>query len=143
MPPLDLLPSALAVGAFLSAAFGTIAQRYAVRGGAEKLNSSTLEDRLEQLGRTMRDAAKLLNQVQAEIEARSARAKNLKEEAQTAEELAKLNQAERDAIATLVRNEIGAETRKATRQSYIAGALFFIAGVIATVTVTLFIHPLH
>lgn len=91
----------------------------------------------------MSSAARLLNQVEAEIQARSASAERLKEEAQAAENLANLNQAQRDAIAKLVRNEIGVETKKATRQSYIASALFFIAGVAATITITLLVHPLH
>ncbi|MBV9012125.1 MAG: hypothetical protein JO272_08750 [Pseudonocardiales bacterium] len=88
-----------------------------------ELKITTLEDRLEELGRTMRSAARLLNQVEAEIQVRSASAERLKEEAQTAENLVKLNQEQRDAIAKLVRNEIGVETKKVTRQSYTTTSL--------------------
>jgi CHASE1-domain containing sensor protein len=138
-----LTQAVIAVLTVVASLFGFILQRRVARSRTAEPKIATLEDRLEELGCTMRSAARLLNQVEAEIQARSASAERLKEEAQAAENLVKLNQAQRDAIAKLVRNEIGAETKKATRQSYIASALFFIAGVAATITITLLIHPLH
>jgi VIT1/CCC1 family predicted Fe2+/Mn2+ transporter len=84
----------------------------------------------------------LVEQVTAEIEARAATAERLKDEAQAAEQLAQLSKAERDAVARLVRAEVSDENRRSTRLSVVTSALFFVAGVAATVAVTLFVHPL-
>jgi predicted ATP-dependent protease len=85
----------------------------------------------------------LVEQVTAEIEARAATAERLRDEAQAAEQLAQLSKAERDAVARLVRAEVSDQNRKSTRLSFVASALFFVAGVAATVAVALLVHPLH
>ncbi len=101
----------------------------------------TLEERLKDLGQTMRTSAELLTTVQAEIEARAARAERLAEEVQTAERLAELNKAERDAVARLVRAEIAGESKRSARRDLLINGLFFVAGIAASVAVTLFVHP--
>ena len=97
--------------------------------------------RLARLGSTMQESAQLLEQVSGEIEARSAAAAQLQKEAQEAEQLAKLNQAERDAVVRAVRAEIVSESKKSARQGLWANLLFFIAGVAASIAVTLFVQP--
>jgi TolA-binding protein len=103
----------------------------------------TLEQRIQALAETMRSSARLVEQVTAEIEARAATAERLRDEAQAAEQLAQLSKAERDAVARLVRAEVSDQNRKSTRLSFVASALFFVAGVAATVAVALLVHPLH
>jgi type VI protein secretion system component VasF len=73
---------------------------------------------------------------------RAARAKLLKEEAETAEQLAKLTEAERAAVARVVRGEIAVEGRRSTRLGIWMSLLFFVLGVGASVGVTLLVHPL-
>jgi hypothetical protein len=116
------------------------------RATSKELSSSTeitLEQRIQALAETMRSSARLVEQVTAEIETRAATAERLRDEAQAAEQLAQLSKAERDAVARLVRAEVSDQNRRSTRLSFVASVLFFVAGVAATVAVTLFVHPLH
>lgn len=103
----------------------------------------TLEQRLEALARTMRQSSRLLEQVTAELEVRATAAERLRRDAATAEQVAKLNQAERDAVAHLLRAELTTEARRSTRVAILTGLLFFVGGVAATVGVTLFVQPLY
>jgi uncharacterized protein YicC (UPF0701 family) len=103
---------------------------------------ASLEERLSELGDNLRDSARLLTEVEAEIEARAARAERLKREADDAERLAALAASERDAVARLVRAEIGAEGRRSLRRGLLINLLFFVAGILASIAVTLLVHPL-
>lgn len=125
----------------LSALLARILQRRTGRATIEVAGEESLEVRLARLGSTMQESAQLLEQVSGEIEARSAAAAQLQKEAQEAEQLAKLNQAERDAVVRAVRAEIVSESKKSARQGLWANLLFFIAGVAASIAVTLFVQP--
>lgn len=131
------------LGSVLATLLASLLQYIQQRRRTPTAQEVTLEQRLDALARTMRESSRLLQQVSAEIEVRAATAERLKDEAQTAEQLAKLNQAQAEAVAKLVGTVVGGESKRSTRQSVLAGALFFIGGVAATVTVTLFVHPLH
>jgi TolA-binding protein len=139
-------PSVIAVlaasGSAVSAVVAAAAQRRFLSMGTSSSTEITLEERIQALAETMRASGRLVEQVTAEIEARAATAERLKDEAQAAEQLAQLSKAERDAVARLVRAEVSDENRRSTRLSVVTSALFFVAGVAATVAVTLFVHPL-
>jgi hypothetical protein len=64
----------------------------------------------------------------------------LQEEATAAQRLAQLNQEQADAVARLVRAEVVSGERNAFRKGLIANVLFFVAGVAATIAVTVFTH---
>jgi hypothetical protein len=102
----------------------------------------TLEDRLDQLSKTMKESAQLLEQVSSEIAARALAAERIKEEAYAAERLAAFNDEAREAVARLVRSEVKADSRHMFRLGLLANAGFFLFGVLATITVALLIHPL-
>jgi len=95
-----------------------------------------LEDRLADLGDAMRSAALLLEEVQAEIQARVALADKAKRDADEANQVAQLNEAQRTAVARLVRAELASEVSQGTMRSFWLGfatnLLFFIAGAALT-----------
>lgn len=74
----EVLVAAVAVGALTVAALGFLgAKSDAERAASQK----TLEERLDELSKSMRDSARLVEQVSAELEARAASARRLTEEA--------------------------------------------------------------
>lgn len=140
MEPLTVAVAAMAVSA-LSGFFAQILQRRTRRTTIEVKGEESLEARLARLGSTMQESARLLEQVSGEIDARAAAAAQLQREAREAEQLAQLNQAERDAVVRAVRAEIVSESKKSARQGLLANILFFIAGIAASIAVTLFVQP--
>ncbi|MGY1705511.1 hypothetical protein ACI79C_13150 [Geodermatophilus sp. SYSU D00697] len=103
---------------------------------------ATLENRLEDLARTMRTSARLLAQVSAEMEARSARAAELKSQVEEAERLAQLSQEDREAVARLFRAELAGETKIVSAAQWRANWLFFLGGVLVSVRIQLFVTPI-
>jgi hypothetical protein len=100
----------------------------------------SLEDRLRDLGDLMRSSSRVLEEVQAEIQARITLAENAKRDADEAEQLAQLNDAQRAALARLVRAEVSGEISRGGRRSFWLGVVvnfvFFAAGVGVTVVLT-------
>lgn len=80
----------------------------------------------------MRSSSHVLEEVQAEIQARIALAEKAKVDAMEAEQLAQLNEAQRVALARLVRAEVSSEVTKSSRRSFWQSVgmnfLFFAAG---------------
>ncbi|HEX6472198.1 MAG TPA: hypothetical protein VF069_24105 [Streptosporangiaceae bacterium] len=137
----NLVSYGSAVVSLVVAAVGTwLTSRRHGRDG--KTAEVTLEDRLKELGDSARQSARLLAEVEAEIDARAARAARLKRDAEDAEHILALTEQERHAVARLVRAEVGAEGRRNFRQGLWINLLFFVAGVLASIAVTLLIHPL-
>jgi hypothetical protein len=103
---------------------------------AARPSPTKLEDRLADLGDTMRSAALLLEEVQAEIQTRIALAEKAKLDADEADQVAQLNEAQRVAVARLVRAELASEVSHGTKRSFWLGFatnfFFFIAGVALT-----------
>ncbi len=141
MDPISLVVALAAVasaGGGLLTELGTRAARrlMGVDEPAEKAGES-LEARLTALGETMRASARLLEEISAEMDARLVAAERLKTESQAAERLAELNEAQRQAVARLVRAEVSTEGKKSFRQGLLANFLFFLAGVFASIATTL------
>ncbi|MGC5019396.1 hypothetical protein [Micromonospora sp. DT47] len=97
----------------------------------------TLEDRLTDLGDLMRSSSRVLEEVQAEIQARLALAEKAKKDADEAQQVAQLNEAQRLAVARLVRAELAGEVSKSSKRTFWQGFavnfFFFAAGVVASV----------
>ena len=142
---LDLLPTVLAmlgfVGALASFIASFLAQR--TRGPTKSQPEQTLEERLSDLGDLMRSSARLLEQIQSEIQARIALATKAKQDADEAERIAQLNEAQRIAVARLVRAELAGEVAKTSRRSFWQGFAvnfaFFVSGSILSVITTLWL----
>jgi hypothetical protein len=119
---------------------------YGVRREERSLSLSsqkTIEERFNELSKSMRDSARLVEQLSAELDARAATAKRLKEEADAAEALAKVNKEQADAIRRMMDVELAVAARRNRKEAIALGILFFLLGGGVTVLVTLLIHPLH
>ena len=103
----------------------------------------TTERRLEHLAETLRESARAMREVEAEIRIRREATEDLKKEADEAQRVASLNADARDAVQQLFRDELAVESRRNFRASLKVNILVFIAGVLATVAIALFVHPLH
>jgi hypothetical protein len=111
-----------------------------------------LEGRIDRLSRSFQESARLIEQVSAELEARSLTARRLKEEAENAEALARLHKDEADAVRRVMRAEMHSEmtaeltkglegvNRRNFRDGVKISVASFLAGGVLTVLVTLFIH---
>lgn len=124
----------------LVAALGARRVRRVQRGSSSE---ETLEDRLDELSKSMSQSARLVEQVTAELDARSAMAKRLKKEAEDAEALAKLHQEQADAIRRMMDAELAGSERRIRRDSVVIGITSFIFGGGVSFLVTLLVHPLH
>ena len=91
----------------------------------------------------MRDSARLVEQVSAELDARAKTAKRLKEEAEAAEALAGIHKEQAEAIRRLMDAELEGAARRIRKDSIWIGIASFVAGGGITLIVTLFVHPLH
>ena len=84
----------------------------------------------------MKSSALVLEEVQAEIQARVALAENAVRQTADAEKVAALNDAQRLALARLVRAELATEVNKGNRRNLWQGiavnVVFFLLGVLAT-----------
>jgi len=107
------------------------------------LPAPTLENKLNDLSTSMKNSARLVQEVSAELEVRAATAERLKEEAATAEALAEMNKAQADAVRKLVNSEMGAASRKIRRDAIRIGVLSFVFGGGVSLLITLLVHPLH
>lgn len=102
----------------------------------------TTEGRLTQLGKIMAIASQMMTEVQAELTAQHALAKQLAEEIAEGKQLAALNEESRAAVASVVRAEVEKGGKRALWQSALISFGFFVAGAAVTLGVTLYIHPL-
>lgn len=110
---------------------------------AQNQVEETLEGRLATVAESMARASELLTLVQTEIEARATRAKQLAAEVERGEQLALLTQAQKDAVAAVVRREIASEGRRSLWWTVGISGLTFVFGSAVTVLVTLLVHPLN
>jgi hypothetical protein len=102
-----------------------------------------LEDRIDELSKSMRDSARLVEQVSAELDVRAVTAKKLKEEADAAEALAGLHKEQTDAIRRMMDAELLGAAHGIRRDSIKIGIASFVAGGAVSFVVTLLVHPLR
>jgi uncharacterized membrane protein YfcA len=103
----------------------------------------TLEDKLTSLSKSMRQSAKLVEEVSAELDAREATARRLQQEAQDAEALAALHRDQTEAVRRLLDTELVGQRKGIRKDAIIVGIFSFVLGVGGTLLVTLLVHPIH
>lgn len=98
--------------------------------------NETLESKLRMLAESSSRASSLAKQIDIEIDAMSVTAKRAEENASKAEKLAKLSTEEREAVASLVRSELGDQLegrgKKDFRTQAGLGLFFFVLGIVAS-----------
>jgi hypothetical protein len=107
-----------------------------------KVRPVSLEARLQNVGTSMRESVNVVRQIELELSVRERHVQELAQQANNAKAAAALSQPERDAVATMVREEMLAQNRKYGRQQLLVNLLFFVAGIAASVVVQLLVRPL-
>ena len=102
-----------------------------------------LAERLELLANSMRESAEQAQEASAELDAQAKLARRLQQDADRARELAALRKDQVNAIRQVLGQELDTSRRLIRRDTIVVGIAFFIAGVCATLAVTLFVHPFH
>jgi CHASE3 domain sensor protein len=102
-----------------------------------------LAERLEKLADSMRESAEQAQEASTELDAQAKLARRLQQDADSARELAALRNAQVDAIRQVLGQELDSSRKLIRRDTILVGIFFFIAGVGATLAVTLFVHPFH
>jgi len=103
----------------------------------EKQKGDTLEDRVNRLTSSLKEAAGLIDEVESEIRNRSTMAEKLGSDIKSYKELAEVKKKEVETIVQFVRGELRTEYRKSFWAGFSINFLFFILGVGATIIVTL------
>ena len=84
-----------------------------------------------------------MEQVSAELDARAATAKKLKEEAEASKALAAINKEQAEAIRRLMDTQLEGTARSIRQDTIVIGIGSFIAGGGVSFLITLLVHPLH
>lgn len=139
-----LIAAVTAAAGALAAAVVALLSATRMRGVAQRAARPSLEDRLADLGSTMAASARLLEEVQAEINARIQLADRARRDAEEAHDLAQLSEAQRVALARLVGTEVQTEINRSSRrafwQSFAVNFLFFLLGVGVTLFADVFLR---
>jgi biopolymer transport protein ExbB/TolQ len=110
---------------------------------AKTISPASIEQRLDELSNSMKDSARLVEQISAELDARAATAKQLDADAKAVEALAELHKDQADAVRRMLDAELGRSERRIRRDSVVIGAFSFIAGGGVSLLITLLVHPLQ
>lgn len=95
----------------------------------------TSEERIDRLAKSLKEAASLSSDIEEEINRRHAIVEKLKTDAQRYDDLAKLKEAEVEAVVQTMRGELQREGNRSFWKAAAINLVFFIAGVIATIYV--------
>lgn len=96
-----------------------------------------LSRRVERLHASLRDAAQLIDELRAELEARTSALEQLRVDAEDYETVAALRRDEAAAVTRLIEGVIGRAHGKLERRQLWTNVGFFVLGVVATVVLTL------
>jgi hypothetical protein len=98
-----------------------------------------VQERVDRLTGTLGDAMRALaatsEELQQEVDRGRQLVAKLEADARTYEELARVNRAQAEAVATLVRGELESEGRRSFWKQFVMNRGFFLAGVAVTVLV--------
>jgi hypothetical protein len=130
---LALLATAVSGLAALFVAWTAISQarfrtKEVARSTKEVVCEGTVEERLDELSKSMRESAQIVAQISAELEARAITAKQLQEDAKAAEALAGIHKEQAEAIRRLMDAELTGSELRIRRDTVIVGIASFIAG---------------
>lgn len=132
MDNIGILVAVAGLIATIAAAFSE-----ALRQRMLKKGEQTTEERIGRLSRALREAVRLIDQMQQEISTRSKLAEKLQQDVDRYNELVKVRKPEVEAVAQLLRQELQTEGKKSFWRNIGVNALFFALGIVVTVGVTL------
>jgi K+/H+ antiporter YhaU regulatory subunit KhtT len=121
------------------ATVATALSYYFGRGPSPDAATTTLQDRIDRLTASLRDAAEVIEAIESEVRARQTVVERLQHDANRYEELAQLHASEVKAVAELLQGELRSSEQRTARTTLVQGFLFFVFGVAATVLLTLLV----
>jgi gas vesicle protein len=95
----------------------------------------TIEERIQKLTTSLRDATSMIGEVEKEIKERSTLAEKLQSDVEHYNQLVKISKPEVEAIAQLLRGELRREGGKTFWKSVIVNFVFFVLGVVTTLVI--------
>lgn len=101
-----------------------------------KDKEKSIDDRVNELTKSLKESVNLINQIQSEIEGRQKLVDKLKNDVKTYDEIAKLKKSEVDSIAQLIRGELKREGRTSFWQGVLVNFIFFILGASVSIALT-------
>jgi vacuolar-type H+-ATPase subunit I/STV1 len=127
----------IAVLAVLGGILAAILQYVEILKIKKRKKEDTLEDRVDKLTSSLKEATGLIDEVESEIRSRTALAEKLESDIKSYKELAEIKKQEIETIVQFVRGELRTESRKSFWAGFSINFLFFILGVGATIAITL------
>lgn len=124
-------------GAFAAILGKLVTDRYFFGGEKEE----TLEDRVDRLTNSLKEATNLISNIESEIAARSNLAAQLQEDVERFNKLSKLKQPEVEAIAQVLRGELVKEGSKSFWKGAALNFGFFILGAGASWLINIITLP--
>lgn len=95
----------------------------------------TIEDRVNNLTRSLKEATQLISNIESEIKARSALASQLQQDLDRYNQLVEMKKPEVEAIAQLLRGELKMEARATFWKGFLLNFLFFVLGAGASLLI--------
>jgi ABC-type multidrug transport system fused ATPase/permease subunit len=105
-------------------------------GRRAKSGSRTLSERTAMLSKELQGAARTIDELQREFEARQALVSQLEQQKQSAEKVVQLHREEVEAAASLLKGVVSKENRKSFLAQTIVGAAFTVAGAVLGIVLT-------
>jgi hypothetical protein len=138
------LPSTSQVGVYLAAGVllvGSLSWILYVRQRAKASGSSEpdLEQRIAELTSNLQEAARVVGEIEGEVQARQSLLDRLKEDAKQAEALSRLHAVEVDAVTQALRGQLAALEQRSLKGNIILSSVFYILGIVSGVLTNIFV----
>jgi len=128
-----VLAGAVLVGGVSSALY--LRQRRRSSGRSEQ----DLERRVAGLSSNLQEAARVVGEIENEVQARQSLLDRLKEDAERAEALSRLHASEVEAVAQALRGQLAALERRSFRSNILLSSVFYILGTISGIIINIFV----
>jgi len=102
----------------------------------KRSKEETIQDRIQRLTTSLREATELIGNIESEINGRSALADKLRSDVETYSKIVQLKKPEVEAVAQLLREELKREGRRSFWKGFATNFVFFLLGAIATGIIT-------
>ncbi len=96
----------------------------------DRKHAKNIADKISELTESLNKSGKLMAEIEAEFEKQKVLAEKWKEEAETSQIIASLNQQEVEAVTKIFGNKIEKENKKSGRISILWGAFFCVIGLV-------------
>ena len=108
-----------------------------ILGIRKRGKEETVQDRIQKLTTSLREAAELISNIESEVKGRSALADKLQSDVETYNKIVQLKKPEVEAVAQLLREELKREGKRSFWKGFAMNFVFFLLGAITAVIITL------